>query len=386
MKVEVKGVEFSNKGAELMLVAVVQALKQFRPDWQLVLTPGHLLPYPQRAALGAWQKFSFRLLGMNWTFLGNLMPANIQRLMAHFGIVAERQIDVVFDASGFVYSDKWGSERLKSTLNQLKRMAKHHARYVFLPQAFGPFEQPRNARLMAQIAAKATFLCARDEVSFDSVKGVCPLQHQHKIARFSDMTTLVDVSEVTLEFALPSAFIVIVPNAKMFWRKGGEQKSRYLEFITQAVYAVRHLGFTPLIINHEGEKDRKMCQQLVADIELASGEGVLFVDGLNALQVKKIIGLARLCLSSRFHGCVSSLSQGVPTLATSWGHKYEQLFAEYECQDMVVAIEQGGLLTERMSQLLSDDQLSSRLRDCGERQKAQTAAMWQTIFGLIDHG
>ena len=385
MLVEIKGVEFSNKGAELMLHAIVQAIKEHRPDWQIVLVPGHLSPYQKRIKFAAWQKFSFRLLGVDWTFLGHYMPVTLKRLLGHFGIVAEADIDVVFDASGFVYSDKWGSARLKSTLAHVERTCKRSKPYVFLPQAFGPFEVDKNRSLMGKIIHKAQLLCARDEVSFDGlIDLVNKNESKDKVRQFPDMTTLVDVSDVQLSIALPERFIAIVPNSKMFWRKSGEDKSRYLEFITQAVLGANILGYKAVLINHEGEKDRKMCTQLVADIELSGLDAPLFVDGLNALEVKKIIGMASLCVSSRFHGCVSSLSQAVPTLATSWGHKYEQLFALYGCEAHVLSIDEAYGISERMELLLEDKQLLDRLKTSASAQKQQTRQMWQEVFALVD--
>lgn len=388
MLVEIKGVEFSNKGAELMLYAIVKAIEEHRPNWQLVLVPGHLSPYERRINFGAWQKFSFRLLGIDWTFLGHRMPAKLKRLLRHFGIVVEPDIDVVFDASGFVYSDKWGSERLKGALAHLSRVSKLSKSYVFLPQAFGPFEQSVNRALIGAMLDKAKLVYARDEVSFGALTEIAGelsgSKAQQIIKQFPDMTTLVDVSDVKLPIELPEAYIVIVPNSKMFWHKTPEDKTFYLEFVTQAVLAASILGYPAVLINHEGQKDRDMCTQLTADIELSGVSPPIFVDKLNALEVKKVIGMARLCVSSRFHGCVSSLSQGVPTLATSWGHKYEQLFALYGCEDAVMAVRDAYGISERMDKLLADKTLVERLEVSALKQKQQTRQMWKEVFAALD--
>ena len=60
MIIEIKGVEFNNKGAELMLLSIIAALDERVIDYELVLSPGHLLPYLKRAKLGAYQKFGFK--------------------------------------------------------------------------------------------------------------------------------------------------------------------------------------------------------------------------------------------------------------------------------------------------------------------------------------
>ena len=126
----------------------------------------------------------------------------------------------------------------------------------------------------------------------------------------------------------------------------------------------------------------KVCKTpYVADIELSGVPAPIFVDGLDALEVKKIIGMASLCVSSRFHGCVSSLSQGVPTLGTSWGHKYEQLFAQYGCADNILSIDDLSLLESKLQNIEQfNEQARQQLADAAREQKNQTQKMWATVF------
>ncbi len=378
MKIEIKGVEFSNKGAELMLLSIIAELAQRRPDIEVVLTPGFLLPYEKRARLGTWQKFSFKLLGLDWTWLGNLAPRPVRRLLRHFGIVVEKDIDLVLDASGFVYSDQWGSHRLAESVAHINRIDKQGKAYIFMPQAFGPFKQQKNARLMNTLIEKAKRVYARDDGSLQALKEV---RSQDNIVYYPDITTILDVSSVELSMILPDKYACVIPNNKMIKDKPEAIKQQYLQLLTQAIEQIAKLGLTPILLNHEGTKDAKLCELVMANSEVKP----LFITDVAALEVKKIIGSSVFNLSSRFHGCVSSLSQGVPTLATSWGHKYEQLFGQYQCQDNIVGMSiEPQLLAQKIQQLVDDHQnIAAALAQCAQLQKQQTETIWSEIIGFL---
>ena len=381
MIIEVKGVEFCNNGSELMLHSIMAMLAEQLPGHQLVLSPGHLLPYQQRARLGAWQKFSFQLWGLDWTWMGSLAPAGLRRLLRHFGIVVEKDIDVVLDASGFVYSDNWGRQRLQKTLKQIKRCSKYDTQYIFLSQAFGPFHERKNKRLMQSIVAYASLVIARDKVSLRWLNESVGKHGKQKIRYFPDFTPLLEPNDINLALRLPQKFVCIIPNSKMFLGKSPASKQMYLKFLNEVILAVRSLGLTLFILNHEGKKDQDICLELLAKLD----DKPQVLSDLSGLEMKKIISLSLFCVSSRFHACVSGLSQGVPVLATSWSHKYEELYQDYQCPSYILDITEVATgLSQKMLQLVAQrSDISLHLLRQSESHKARIRDMWSEVFNKI---
>jgi polysaccharide pyruvyl transferase WcaK-like protein len=160
LKIDLKGVQFRNKGAYLMLKSCMVALNEQVPNWQLVLSPGPNLPYRERAALQAWQKLSFRRGALDIT--GALAHLPCQHLLQRYGIITEANIDAVLDVSGFSYGDAWPLAFLQHTANEVERFAKAGKPYLFLPQAFGPFDKPGYAEAMRRIITAAHTIWVRD--------------------------------------------------------------------------------------------------------------------------------------------------------------------------------------------------------------------------------
>lgn len=148
MFIELKGVQFENKGAELMLLAILQRLKPEFPQGKFVLEPREG-DYEKRAALGLYQKFegkpgSGRLVEP----LFGLIP---ERYRKRYGIVRNREVSVVLDASGFAYSDQWGLEKTRDAARAAREWKKQDTTLVLLPQAFGPFTSHRIKREFASL-------------------------------------------------------------------------------------------------------------------------------------------------------------------------------------------------------------------------------------------
>jgi colanic acid/amylovoran biosynthesis protein len=133
-------------------------------------------------------------------------------------------------------------------------------------------------------------------------------------------------------------------------------------------------------LNHEGALDYELCK----DINSKLTEPLDIISPETALEVKGVIGHCKLTICSRFHGCVSSFSQGVPCIGTSWSHKYEQLFNEYGMQKHLIS---SNLESNQISLLINDlyaefTYVKSTIASFSKKYKDQSTSMWNKLFAL----
>jgi len=108
MFIELRGVEFVNKGAELMLHAIIQHLSNELDHVEFVMETSHRSPKEKLAELGIWQKAKLQKKGVELTPFYSLLPKSVLRKK---NLVLDKEIHAVLDASGFAYGDKWGAKK-----------------------------------------------------------------------------------------------------------------------------------------------------------------------------------------------------------------------------------------------------------------------------------
>ncbi|WP_397472679.1 polysaccharide pyruvyl transferase family protein, partial [Rheinheimera sp.] len=119
--------------------------------------------------------------------------------------------------------------------------------------------------------------------------------------------------------------------------------------------------------------------------EIAAKAPCTIVQIEDPLAVKAFIGKAELAISSRFHGAVNALSQGVPCIATSWSHKYHAMMSDFGMGDYCVAELSEQNLLHALQQLLDNkDTLASEVKQKAAALKQQNAAMWQRLYQSIN--
>jgi polysaccharide pyruvyl transferase WcaK-like protein len=376
MLIEITGAGFANKGAELMLNAIIEQISRRVSNVKFVMQPKEH-DYEQRSKLGLYQKIYFHKYGFDFSMLGKYIPKKIR---ARYGMVAEREIDVVMDASGFAYGDQWGQKNIINKVDEVEKFKKLGKRYIFLPQAFGPFQVSNIQQLFAKMVKNADLVYARDRESYNHIVKITGSLPHIRLA--PDFTNIMD-GRVTDYFRDNECRACLIPNSKMIVKTSPEISKRYIGFLASCYQVLKIKRIKPFFLIHETKKD----YDLALAVEEELGEKVTIIEDADPLYIKGIIGSSFLVISSRFHGLVSALSQNVPSLATGWSHKYKMLLDDYGCPELMMSPEDSNNIIEQKIDLITDESSRQRIvRTLTEQsliQKRLSSQMWDEVITCI---
>lgn len=378
MKILLAGVETQNKGAELMLYAILQEIERKHPN-AIVYLSSYRIPQGVKYIS---TKVDFRLLPFE-RIEQKLKLAGIfrllhlpYRLLPH--TFALRKTDYFIDGSGFVFSDQFNitSKSVFSTRQLLYFLSNQGCRIIYLPQAFGPAQKKTTKEMLGVLSKYATLMMPREKISYNILQesGVVDM---NKVKLFSDFTSIVDG-------VFPSRYehlrngICVIPNVQMI-NKGAITIEKYIALIEIIILTCRESGKIVYLLNHEGEKDEQLCYRIKENLP----HNIEVVTGINALEAKGLIGSAYLVVSSRFHGVASSLNSCVPCLATSWSHKYQELFKDYQLNDCVLPLDDEKQAIDKIHRMMDEDQnlkVRENLHNIVPHIKSKTREMWELIW------
>lgn len=271
--------------------------------------------YPFYSALGLYPKAVLTFKGLRLDALAEFIP---KRLRDAYGLVLDKEIDAILDASGFAYSDQWGVEPIKRMAADVRRWKKMGKKVIFLPQAFGPFSSSRIRDLMNFIIEHSDLIYARDDQSFNALK----LINNSSVIRQSPDFTVLFVGE-TPHYYHPSIHqVCIVPNQRVIDKS--MEATSYSQLLTKAITYVKDAGLSPYFLILGGKEDELLAQRINArlptPIPLINEPNPKYIKGL----IKSSLGL----IGSRYHGIASALYSGTVAIGIGWSHKYDRLFSE----------------------------------------------------------
>ncbi len=363
---------FINKGAELMLQSVVQQLDSKVPNVRIVVPESvfysnlnychkhHILP--MHLVYGGKKKFFKHFVYHN--------------LLNKPWFITPDQIDIVLDAGGFQFSDQW--EISETYLTERKRyyssFTKKGRKIIFLPQAFGPFEKPLSKLLMRYVYEVADLIYAREPESYRFLHSLFPKDSKIRIA--PDFTCLSIPSDPSA-VVIPGNYIVVIANVRMVSHTQQDVSDNYMWFLQQISEFLLSKNKTLVLLNHEGIDDLN----LLLELNTRLSQKALLLSGLDALETKRIIGGAEILISSRFHGVVSGLTQGVPTLCTSWSHKYLELLKEHGCDESnLLSINNLDYAKKSIEAALKNPSAYTSRRECLSGIRKRAMEMWNDIW------
>ena len=404
-RVLVLGSSTINKGAEAMLRTVMAELggrlgpttflvgdhrvRQWDVDGVVkagavpadIQTPGRLA--------GALERFRYLQTAPEPKTYWEHLPA----LFPYAKALAE-SVDAAVDVSGFLFSDQRGEvgKGMVPVVDAFRRAGKP---FVFLPQAWGPFETEGVRRITRRAVEGADLVFARDDTSLRYLES---LDVEASIEQAPDMAFLFVPSERgeelvrTLRVDSSRPLAAIAPNIRVYERTPGEgQDNLYAKALVLAAEALVERGAHVILIPHEilasgaeGTDDRYLCEMIarLADSPYVTAA----LANRSAEDFKAIVGECDLMVGSRFHALVASLSCGVPSVAIGWAHKYPELFGEFGLEGLV--IDHDRLTTDELVSVVNDvwsrrgalrEQLASALPLVKQRSRAAFDATAELI-------
>jgi polysaccharide pyruvyl transferase WcaK-like protein len=368
MVIEIKGTGSHNKGAEMMLLTVLQQFERHKEVKFTVAPQECSCEYPFFARLGLYPKSSISYKGFPLGHLACVIPPRIRR---RYGLILDREIDVVLDASGFAYSSYWGEHPTKLMAKQTGRWKKQQTKICLLPQAFGPFTTNKIRRNMRRIISNSDLIYARDR---DSEVALRSLFDSDKIKLMPDFTSLFK-GQTPAYFDRERHHICMVPNKRMIDK--GACPKKYVELFARIIEFFRRHDCVPFWLIHGGSEDVELALRINTMLQ----PGIEMIYEENPYLVKGIIQQSVCLVGSRYHSLASAMYSGTVALGTGWGHKYRHLFSAFDFSQGLIDLD------------ISENELYSKL-DCildqnkrekiGEVLKRRTQEQQSLSFRMFD--
>jgi len=368
MDILIRGAGFDNKGAEAMLRTVQREVGRRIPNACF-----HILVSPLEVQFANISGFSPTLRSSNLEGMLGLSPLVLGRralaflhnpdfrraMMVSSGAAREilmvKAVDAVIDISGYAYGDAWDVNYCKDAQAWVDYCKNHGKPYIFLPQAWGPFEKKDIAKWTRGLCEDASLLFARDQESFNHLSSLFDNPSEPDkihmapdiVFRFQGEHLNVGASilrDMGYEFGT-KPLIGMVPNMHVYRRtQGVDSDNRYIQLLVEtANYCIDNLNaavlLLPNVIKVPGKTDRddRFLCGIIEPLIRKSKDCFTILDYHRSETIKSILSHLDLLISSRFHSLVFALSAEIPVIALGWSHKYLELLTsfglgEYACK------------------------------------------------------
>lgn len=391
MNIEVRGVNFKNKGAQLMLETVRQKLLiKYGSKTNLCVQLGVA---NKSRILENRLKYVFRY-DINKKYYNSLNPLVIPTsgmigdLANRFNLlenvyINDSDIDCILDISGFAYGDQLGSKSSRLLAELSVKWAKQDKKLILLPQAYGPFENREIVNSFNQVIDNASLVFVRDGTSFSYLNST--YGHSKKFIKCPDITIGLEINRTEYQTG-NNPFknrLVFIASERMLDKTSVTESNKYINKSAKLIDNLLANGHDVILAVHEND-DREISKKINNQVK---NHDLSIIIESDPIKLKYMLGEARFIISSRYHGLVNALSQNVPVLATGWSHKYQELLNDYNYPVEVINIGKEEVTTtvQKVEDIMKNEQeIIEALKDINNDFQKIISQSWNMIFNQLE--
>lgn len=355
-----------NMGVSALSVSLIGLIKEIIPNAEIYLLIGNQNSIPQSIIINKKPekinivnyrlspKSEFRhhlfviLLAaflQRFAFTGKFREAIVRRI-PWLKIVS--CADFIGDIrGGDSFSDIYGFSRFFWGILPLISIKLIKKPYTLLPQTYGPYKSKLSKILSRYILSHAENIITRDQRSINTINVLLGEKSQKRIIQYCPDVAFWLKSTMpknlrifpTIEFKESKRIIGLNINGLLY--NGGYTgknmfmlKCDYADYIKQLINKVLiETQYEILLIPHtfgsieDVNSDNFASKFVHGQIENKLRKRVHIVQGVyNQNEIKGIINLCSFFVGSRMHACIAAISQGIPTIALAYSHKFEGVF------------------------------------------------------------
>lgn len=367
---------FKNRGDQLMIQSVMEQVRSHIPTAQILVRKN---VFNENPSFCIENKIFPLELNNSGVQKNKFIKRITNRLIGDDWLISPKDVDVVLDCCGYYINDVWhkSENSYKNVREYFAKFCKPGVKIIYLPQAFGPFGNEWSKKIGFLAYERAIKIYAREKESYKYLKNL--VEDDKKLSIAPDFTCLLKGSSSPVVQIPHSQYVLVIPNSNMIGNTKSNISSKYIDFLQAIIEHMTEEGETVCLLNHEGDIEEK----LLVEINQKLKKPVVILTKLSGVDIKGIIRNAKLVITARFHGAVSALTQHVPTLVTSWSHKYAALLQEHKCEQSMLEVTDVSESIKKIDDALLHPETYSSKAGCEEKIESQTQKMWNEVFSLI---
>jgi polysaccharide pyruvyl transferase WcaK-like protein len=290
-----------------------------------------------------------------------------------------QRADLVVDLSGISFVDGRGYGILAYNVLLVLMPSLLGTPVLKFSQALGPFNNPLNRAAAKLTLPLVTRIAPRGAITARFLRelGI----DEDKLELCADSAFAMQVSDESRTAAAPylehPAFerdVVSLSISSVVYEYCREEGIDYPGIMADLTRYLLDEGYGVILVPHSTRpgktslknNDLPVCDEIMSRLSsstASSTEAVCYPkEAMHADTLRVLIGACRFMVASRFHAMISSLAMGVPSLLVGWSHKYAEVLAMFDLEDLAMdySVLNADGLRKAFDRLVADE---DRIRD-----------------------